>query len=247
MPLFVTKYSMRRVNHGLQRVSPPPNDQRREGNRQQLGLSLWFLLGSWAARSVRLPDTQSASRSTSLCTNLQANKTRYQRMTRTTSPPGIFLLLLLLPLFFLLPPPLWTKCISELHFSLFAAMLEARWRVQYKRNIPVISRKSLRWNCSLRGGNATSLFFSFPSVYLTRQKKKEQIYPPPLHTQTHTALLRNGWRAGKKCTLTISPSLRRLDARNERCFFWEIFYRRCQGLRKKRLQDTAVSPSIKKP
>lgn len=101
VPLLVTKYSVWRVNHGLQHVSAPPIDQQKEEKRQQLGLSLWFLLSSWAGRSVRLPDTQSASRSTSLCTNLlQANKTRYQRMTRSTSPPGIFLLLLS----FLLPP-----------------------------------------------------------------------------------------------------------------------------------------------
>lgn len=208
------------------------------------GLLLWFLLSSWTARAVRLPDTQSASRSTSLCTNLlQANKTRFQRMTRTTSPLGIFHILL--PLFFLLPPPLWSKCISEFHFSLFAAMLAARWQVQYKRNIPVISRKTLRWNCS-PGGGATSVSSFPPSPQFTQLAKKRRRFTPP-HTRKHTALLRNGWRAGKKCTLTISPSLRRLDASNERCFFREIFYRRCQGLRKKRLQDTAVSPSIKQP
>lgn len=118
-----------------------------------------FLLGGWAGRSARLPDSQSASRSTSLCTNhLRPNKTRYQRMTRNTNPPGILLLLL----FFLLPPLLWSKRISEFHCSLFAAMLEARWQEQYKRNIPVISRKSLRWNCSPRRGKAATSLSSSP-------------------------------------------------------------------------------------
>jgi len=96
--------------------------------REEKSASHCFLLSGWAGRSVRLPD----SCSTALCTNLlQPNKTRYQRMTRSTGLPGILLLLLLVFLlifffFSLFASSLWSKRISEFHCSSFAAMLEAR-------------------------------------------------------------------------------------------------------------------------
>ncbi len=156
-----------------------------------------FLLAGWTGRSARLLDSQWASHSASLCTNLlQPNKTRYQRMTRNTSPPGIFLLLLLCLVFFL-PSPLRSKRISEFHFSLFAAMLEARWQEQYKRNIPVISKKELKVELFSEGESCHLSFFfpSFPSVYLTRPKNWGFIHT---HAHKHTHKPPEEWLASRE-------------------------------------------------
>ena len=129
--------------------------------------------------------TGQCSSSASLRTNLLwPNKIRYQRMTRNPSPQGALLL------FFLLPPPLWRKRITEFHFGLFAAMLEARWQEQYQRNIPVISKKELKVEL-FSVGESCHLSFFFPSFPLSLPNSPTKnvgggFTHTHIHTNTHT-------------------------------------------------------------
>lgn len=94
----------------------PPNDQ------QRLGLALCFLL---AALDREVSEITGHTVSLALSTNLlRPNKnplseddTKHQPAGHLPPPP---------PPPPSVPPPLWSKRLSESHFSLFAAMLEAR-------------------------------------------------------------------------------------------------------------------------